>query len=83
MVTGEGQLDATSWEGKVVGGVSAYAAATGVPVLVVAGRIHADLAGRTDAVSLLERFGVERAMSDTAACVEAVVAEVVTEAAGR
>jgi hypothetical protein len=34
-------------------------------------------------VSLLERFGVERAMSDTAACVEAVVAEVVTEAAGR
>ena len=38
VVTGEGALDATSLEGKVVGGVAEMAAAAGVPVLAVVGR---------------------------------------------
>lgn len=76
VVTGEGMLDATSYQGKVVGGVSAYAAAAGLPVLVVAGQVTTDLAGHPDVVSLVERFGEERARTDPAGCVEAVVAEV-------
>ena len=83
VVTGEGMLDATSYEGKVVGGVSAYAAAAGLPVLIVVGQVAAGLADRSDVVSLVERFGGERAHSDPAGCVEAVVAEVVGAAVAR
>ena len=83
VVTGEGMLDATSYEGKVVGGVSAYAAAAGLPVLIVVGQVAAGLADRSDVVSLVERFGGERARSDPAGCVEAVVAEVVGAAVAR
>lgn len=36
-VTGEGRLDPTSWQGKVVGGVCARGTARGVPCLVVVG----------------------------------------------
>ena len=40
VVTGEGQLDATSFEGKVVGGVLEWAADAGVPhVAVIAGQV--------------------------------------------
>ena len=43
VVTGEGRLDATSMAGKVVGGVAAYAAAAGVPLLVVVGSADPDV----------------------------------------
>ncbi|MBC8365402.1 MAG: glycerate kinase [Actinobacteria bacterium] len=75
VVTGEGTLDATSFRGKVVGGVSAYASAAGLPTLVIVGRIHSDVEGAVDAVSLVDRFGEERAVADPVGCVEAVVAE--------
>lgn len=39
VVTGEGTLDLTSFEGKVVGRLAARCQAAGVPLLVVAGRI--------------------------------------------
>jgi len=70
VVTGEGRLDATSFEGKVVGGVAAYAAASDVPLFVIAGQVSPEVAGRVDAVSLVETFGEQRAMTDTARCVE-------------
>ena len=38
VVTGEGRLDATSFEGKVVGGVAALAAAAGVDAVAIVGR---------------------------------------------
>ena len=37
VVTGEGRLDATSFDGKVVGGVAQLARAAGVPVLAIVG----------------------------------------------
>ncbi len=40
VVTGEGTLDATSWDGKVVGGVLSRAASRGTPVLVLAGQLR-------------------------------------------
>ena len=80
VVTGEGALDATSLMGKVVGSVLADASGAGVPVLVIAGRASTETVAeveRTGAtvVSLSERFGTERALADTARCIEEAVVE--------
>lgn len=79
VVTAEGFLDEQSFEGKVVGGVAEMAAAAGVPVVAVVGEVVPDLAvevGDLQVVSLVERFGEDRARGDTVACVEQAVAEV-------
>jgi len=73
VLTGEGYLDDQSLNGKAVGGVVALAREVGVPVLVVAG--DADPGQPVPVVSLVERFGRERAMAETLACVESVVVE--------
>ena len=73
VVSGEGYLDASSFEGKVVGGVAAHATALGVPLFVVAGRVDPEVAPRVDAVSLVESFGEERALHDTLGCVAEAV----------
>jgi glycerate kinase len=83
VVTGEGFLDAASFDGKVVGGVAEMGVDLGVPVVAVVGEeVHSDdvgaaaaLAGVAEVVSLVERFGRERAMTETTACVEEAVAE--------
>jgi glycerate kinase len=85
VVTAEGFLDEQSFEGKVVGGVAEMAAAAGVPCLAVVGEVVEDLTpppgglprGLT-VVSLVDRFGEDRARGDTLACVEAVVSEVLS-----
>ena len=84
VVTGEGRLDDTSFEGKVVGGVARLARAAGVPVWAVVGAD--DTAGSPAAgpegeegldleiIDLSARFGPERAMADPGRCVcEAVL----------
>ncbi len=73
VATGEGALDGSSFAGKVVGGVLAGAGSSGVPVLVVAGRVDPAAGARARAagaavVSLVERYGAARATGDTAAC---------------
>jgi len=76
VVTGEGFLDDQSFEGKVVGGILRMAADFGVPALVVAGEVVdalPELGPNVTVVSLVERFGVERALADTPACVEEAV----------
>jgi len=75
IVTGEGFLDAESFDGKVVGGVTDLAAELGVPALAVVGQIFDGMEQRVPAISLVERFGEQRAMNDTAACIEQAVAE--------
>ncbi|WP_448614867.1 glycerate kinase [Modestobacter sp. URMC 112] len=67
-VTGEGQFDAQSMRGKVVGDLVARAAAHGVPVTVVAGRVVADgPLPVAEAVSLTDLAGsAEAAMADPA-----------------
>lgn len=59
VITGEGLLDAESFNGKVVGGVAAWAAAEGVPALAVVGaaRDGVDPPDGLSVVSLSERFG--------------------------
>ncbi|MDQ1374930.1 MAG: glycerate 2-kinase [Actinomycetota bacterium] len=73
VITGEGFVDEQSFEGKVVGGVLELAELNGVPALVVAGEVLAAVPAPARAVSLVERFGRERAMTDTLACVREVV----------
>lgn len=85
VVTGEGRLDDTSFEGKVVGGVARLARAAGVPVWAVVGAD--DTAGSPDAgpegeegldleiIDLSARFGSERAMADPGRCVCEAVRE--------
>ncbi len=77
LVTGEGRLDATSFDGKLVGGVAEWAADENVPVLAVVGQCDAGLEtpDHVEVVSLSDRFGAERAMAEPAALVADVVAE--------
>lgn len=74
VVTAEGELDETSFAGKVVGGVLARAARAGVPALVVAGTLAAPVSPPVRALSLVELCGRERALGEAAACLEEVVA---------
>lgn len=76
VITGEGQLDRSSFDGKVVGGVLDLARRAGVPVIVLAGRVLEGADAPVPVVSLVERFGEERALTDTAACVAEAAGEV-------
>ncbi len=78
VVTGEGWLDETSYDGKVVGGVGVYSAAAGVPLLVVVGGAEPEVAVRAGVVSLSDRFGMARAMTEPTTLVELVVGEALT-----
>jgi glycerate kinase len=74
LVTGEGRLDRTSFAGKVVGRALERAAAAGVETLVIAGEVAAE--SGIDAISLVERYGPQRAFGDPAECVAEVVEKV-------
>lgn len=87
VVTGEGKLDAPSFDGKAVGWILDRARVAGTPVLVVVGarensraRVIED--GAVEVVSLAERYGLPRARSNTLECIEAVVDEYLSHQAG-
>ena len=71
VVTGEGMVDATSFTGKVVGRVLDRAQAAGIEALVVAGDVA--LGTRIDALSLVARYGPERALAEPAGCLMELV----------
>jgi glycerate kinase len=81
VITGEGRLDTTSFTGKVVGGVVARAAARDVAVLVVAGDADAGVTTRVPTISLVERFGIERAFAEASACIADVIAAEISHCA--
>ena len=74
VITGEGFLDAESFDGKTVGGVAALAAELGIRCVAVAGRCFDDADARIESYSLVEACGEEQALTDTAACIAKVVA---------
>ncbi len=86
VVTGEGFLDDASFDGKVVGGVADMALGLGVPVVAVVGdeidtdavRDAARASGITEVVSLVERYGRERAMADAVGCIQDATAAVLS-----
>lgn len=76
VVTGEGALDAESFNGKVVGGVVERARGRGLPVLVVAGVVRdapEQAVTGLSLVSLEQTFGVQLSWDRTADCVHQVV----------
>ena len=86
VITAEGFLDEQSFDGKVVGGVAQLAREAGVPVVAVVGEVVPDLAvdigDGVEVVSLVDRFGDDRARGDTLACVEAAVTDVLAARSG-
>lgn len=75
VITGEGYLDAESLDGKVVGGACELAAGRGCHAIVVAGNTDHEVAAalrRRDVtvISLVERFGEDRALRQTKTCIE-------------
>src|SRR3954451_6910414 len=78
VITGEGYLDEQSFNGKSVGGVIDVAADLGKPVLVIVGDVEPGVGAEVEVASLVERFGRERALADTVACIEELVAERLT-----
>jgi glycerate kinase len=75
VVTGEGFVDAQSFEGKVVGGVAELAEVAGTRLLVVAGEVYDGCGQRVQTISLTDLFGEERSKADAAGCVEAAVTD--------
>ncbi len=68
VVTGEGRLDDTSWEGKVVGGVARAAERLDVPLFVLVGardRAAADRPG-IEVATLVDLLGPTRAFDEAA-----------------
>ena len=76
VVTGEGRVDATSLDGKVVGGVCALAADAGVPVVVIAGDRAPGLAMPCEVATLVEGVGAERSIDDTSTAIAEVAQKV-------
>lgn len=70
LITGEGQVDSQSLQGKLVGQVAALGQRAGVPVVVVAGSVSGDLdplyrGGVTSVSSIVEGpVALEQAMAD-------------------
>lgn len=68
-ITGEGSFDEQSLHGKVIDGVAGAARAAGVSCAVLAGRITVpagqwEAAGITQALSLVEAYGAQRALGE-------------------
>lgn len=70
VLTGEGSLDQSSFEGKVVGSVLARAKEFAIPCGVIAGRIAGNVKGDFDSVSLVDQYGSTKAMNEAAKLVE-------------
>jgi glycerate kinase len=79
VITGEGHLDAQSFQGKVVGGLAGLAAEFGVPIAAIVGIADADVRDRIPTWAIAERFGEERALREPLWCVEQIAAEVLAE----
>lgn len=78
IITGEGQLDETSFSGKVVGGMVSIADEAGIPLLAIVGSaVPESVAAHgesLDVLSLAELFGPETAFDEVKQCVERAAA---------
>jgi glycerate kinase len=84
VITGEGRVDATSFAGKVVGGIVELAAEAGVPVVAVAGDLDSSACSPPIPVrTLVDAVGRERALGMTAEAVAEVTAAALAEIAPR
>lgn len=80
VITGEGTVDETSFAGKVVGTVIGLAQAADRRVVVIGGVVTTDARQRLEDagvgwIDLVDAFGSETAMDDTARCVSDAVSD--------
>ena len=77
-ITGEGYLDAGSFEGKVVGGVHRWASSFDVPTVAIVGHRGdgIDLPDGLEVRSLVDQYGMDRATSETQQLVQTQIQEV-------
>jgi glycerate kinase len=80
VITGEGLLDDTSFDGKVVGSVLDYAHDAKTRTIAIVGDIDeamdSSLRAEIEAVSITEMFGAEMALQQVLRCVEDATTEV-------
>ena len=83
VITGEGLLDDTSFDGKVVGSVLDYAREAKKPVTAIVGDIDdvmdASQYKEMRVVSLTEKFGVEQSMQQVLRCIEDAARELLQQ----
>jgi glycerate kinase len=83
VITGEGYLDAQSFEGKVVGRMQQLAADLGKPIGAVVGDADTSVAGRIPHAALVALFGLDRAMHETLWCIEHAAGPLIQELAAQ
>ncbi|HEY5663438.1 MAG TPA: glycerate kinase [Ilumatobacter sp.] len=76
VITGEGHLDAQSFQGKVVGGLTELASEYGVPIAAIVGIADDDVRDRIPTWAIAEHFGSDRAWREPLWCVEQIAGEV-------
>lgn len=84
VVTGEGRYDATSVQGKVVGGVAELAASSGTRAVAVVGSCDpgAPVPEGLEVLDLTARFGSQRAHADPCRCVREALEDALRPASG-
>lgn len=81
VITGEGFLDAASFQGKVVGGVADMATALSVPTVAIAGSVYDNVTATASfkPLSLTALYGEEAAFSDVLGSIRRCVSDVLNE----
>ncbi len=74
VITGEGHLDAQSFEGKVVGRMLELADEHGVPIGAVVGMADPDVADRIPHVALVDEVGLDLALAEPLGSIERAAA---------
>jgi glycerate kinase len=75
VITGEGQFDATSLEGKATGGMIELCSSQRVAVAAIAGRVAPSCSVPCEIVELVQLCGITAAMSRTVECIEGAAAQ--------
>lgn len=83
VLTGEGRFDATSLNGKVVGGVAAMASSMQTDVVAIVGDLDQTVTPDFPIISLVARHGRDRALNHTLASVRTVVADLLSSRLAR
>lgn len=79
VITGEGLMDAQSFRGKVVGGITDRARALGVPVAALVGHVASGFTPRIPYKTLLETVELHEAMTNTPQSIRRAAKNLITE----
>ncbi len=82
VITGEGYLDEQSFNGKVVGGVAALASESDTKVAAIVGDADETVRHHIPVYTLVERYGLDRAQTETKWCIEHTAAAAIGELLG-